>query len=342
MKLIQTPTLRNVKTYSATDSYDFKFDYRGSVQIVKNNLVIENTSNNIEIYNKTIDSFSLQHTVISNSFLNGQEYKAKIRVGDINNNWSDYSDWIVFNCYSHPTLVITSINNGIINNQNPLIQATYQQAENDLLNSYRFLLYDNLDNLLYSYPEKFDKLLQQQIEDLQNNNTYKIELKTLSENGMEYSSGLIPFVASYIEPKLASVINLSNLKDSASVEIVCHLIQIIGKVGSGSISYENDEWVNLLDGMVYFQDGFYIEDNFTLKLWCKQLPLNDVFLRLKGKQGEIYLKYQDNRIYLYKTIGTNVYYYIFSDEILPSNNDTVFISIQQKDNYCNIFAKVVI
>lgn len=339
--MIQTPVLQSIKTYSALDSYNFPFDYRGNVQIVKNNLIIEKTSDNTIIYNQTIESFAFQHIVNSNSLVNGIEYKAKIRVGDINNNWSDFSDWVVFYCYSHPILVITSIIDGIINNQNPLIQATYQQMENDLLNSYRYLLYDNLDNLLYSYPEKFDKLLQQQIEDLQNNNTYKIELKTLSEHGMEHSSGLIPFVASYIEPKLTSIINLSNLKDSASVEIACHLIQIIGEVGSGNISYEDDEWVNLLDGMVYFQDGFYIEDNFTLKLWCKQLPLNDVFLKLKGKQGEIILKYQDNRIYLYKTIGANVYYCIFSDEIFPTNNDTIFISMQQKDNYCNIFAKVV-
>ena len=152
---------------------------------------------------------------------------------------------------------------------------------------------------------------------------------------------MIPFVASYIEPKLSSVMNLTNLKDSASVEVLCHLIQIIGQVGSGNISYEDNDWINLLNGMIYFQDGFYIEDNFTLKLWCKQLPLNDIFLKLKGRQGEIHLKYQDNKVYLCKQVGS-VYYYIFSDEIYPTNDDVIYICIQQIDNYCNIFAKVVV
>lgn len=339
--MIQTPILRNVKTYSAIDDNDFEFDYRGSVQIVRNNLVIQRTSDDITVYDSTIESFALKHTVTGNSLSNGQEYKAKIRVGDINGNWSDFSDWIVFNCYSKPILSITSIVNGVINSQNPLIQATYYQNEGDTLVSYRFLLYDNLDNLLYTYPEKLDGLLQQQIEDLQNNKVYKIELKTLSEHNMESSSGLIPFVASYIEPKLSSVMNLRNLKESASVEVLCHLIQIIGEVGSGNISYEDGDWIDLSNGMIYFQEGVHIEDNFTLKLWCKQLPLNDVFLRLKSnRQGEIYLKYQYDKIYLYKQIG-NVYYHIFSDEIYPTENDVVYICIQQIDNYCNVFAKVV-
>lgn len=339
--MIQTPILYSIKSYSAIDTFNFDFYYQGSVQIVKNNLVIERTVDNIVVYDQTVESFALLHTVVGGSLANGYEYKAKIRVGDINNNWSDFSDWIVFSCFSYPNLQITSIIDGVINNQNPVIQAAYQQIENDLLVSYRFLLYDHLDNLLITYPEKLDGLLQQQVEDLQNNKTYKIELRTLSESGMESSSGLIPFVARYIEPKLASVVNLSNLKDYAGVEVTCHLIQIIGQVGSGTISYENDEWINLKNGVVYFQDGFYVDDDFTLKLWCKELPVNSTFLRLKGKQGEISLRYQDDKIYLYKTIGINNYYYIFSDEILPTSTDIVYIAIQHKDNYCNVFAKVV-
>ena len=99
-----------------------------------------------------------------------------------------------------------------------------------------------------------------------NNKVYKIELRTLSVHGMQFSSGLIPFVAQYIEPKFASAVNLRNLKDRASIEVACHLMQIIGEVGSGSISYEDNDWINLLNGYVYFQEGFYVENDFYFKV----------------------------------------------------------------------------
>jgi len=339
--MIQTPILNQIQTYSAIKSKDFEFFYRGSVQITQNNLVIQRTSDNYVVYNKTIDSFQYKHTVNANVLTNGTEYMAKIRVGDINNNWSDFSDWIVFYCYSEPILQITSIIDGVINNQNPLVTATYYQAENDELQSYRFLLYDNLDNLLITYNEKYGLPIEQQIENLQNNKVYKIELRTLSVHGMQSSSGLIPFVAQYIEPKFSSAVNLKNLKDRASIEVACHLIQIIGEVGSGSISYEDDDWINLLEGSVYFQEGFYIENDFTLKLWCKQLPVNSTFLKLMGRRGNIILKYEDNQIHLYKYVYDSLPYHIFSQEINPTNDDTVYICVQQKDNYCNLYVKVV-
>ena len=115
--LLQTPILQPIKSYSAIDTHDFGFYYQGSSQIVKNNLVIERTSDNSVVYNKTIDSFALFHTVTGGSLTNGYEYKAKIRVADINDNWSDFSDWIVFSCYSYPILNITSIIDGVINSQ---------------------------------------------------------------------------------------------------------------------------------------------------------------------------------------------------------------------------------
>lgn len=339
--MIQTPVLHPIQTYSALKSKDFEFFYRGSVQITQNNLVIRRTSDNSIVYDETINTFQHKHTVDANTLVNGTEYMARIRVGDINNNWSDFSDWIVFYCYSEPILTITSIIDGVINNQNPLITATYEQAEGDQLQSYRFLLYDNLDNLLITYNEKYGLPIEQQIENLQNNKVYKIELRTLSVHGMQFSSGLIPFVAQYIEPKFASAVNLRNLKDRASIEVACHLMQIIGEVGSGSISYEDNDWINLLNGYVYFQEGFYVENDFTLKLWCKQIPVNSVFLKMIGRRGNIILKYQDDEIHLYKYVYDTVPYHIFSQKIYPTNDDVVYICIQHKDNYCNVFAKVV-
>ena len=75
--LIQTPILYSIKSYSAIDTFNFDFYYQGSVQIVKNNLVIERTVDNIVVYDQTVESFALLHTVVGGSLANGYEYKAK-------------------------------------------------------------------------------------------------------------------------------------------------------------------------------------------------------------------------------------------------------------------------
>jgi len=60
-----------------------------------------------------------------------------------------------------------------------------------------------------------------------------------------------------------------------------------------------------------------------------------------GRRGNIILKYQDNEIHLYKYVYDTVPYHIFSQKIYPTNDDVVYICIQQKDNYCNLHVKVV-
>lgn len=342
---LTTPIITNlIQPFPATQSYDVTFNVVGGDQVVSNELEIQKTLDNLQVYLLKIDSFQFKHTIPQNTLVNGIEYKARLRTYNVSGQYSNWSNWVVFYCHSNPQITIPTIVDGKVNNQTVLFTGTYTQAENDLLQSYRFLLYNNLSNLIQSYEEKFDGLLQQEITSLENNENYYIELKTISVHGMEGTSGKIPFLAQYIAPQLTSAITLENLSDEASIKVTATIIQIIGQIGSGLISYENNELVNLKNGMIYFQDGFSLSGNFTLKLWLKNITENTIFLKLVSGLGILELKFEENRIHLYKYANNDVFkYHIWTNEtISPLSTDIVYIGLQQIDNYCNIYTQIVV
>ena len=74
-----------IKPFDATKDYEFIFYINGGNQILRNNLIIENMSTNIEVYNQTQESFSYKHKVLANTLVNGIVYKVKIRTGGLDN-----------------------------------------------------------------------------------------------------------------------------------------------------------------------------------------------------------------------------------------------------------------
>ena len=132
--MLTTPVLRKFNPFNATSDFLFKFDYKGSNQAAKNNLVIEKVDDNTVVYNQTQSTFSLQHNLPANTISNGINYRAKIRVGDINNNWSNFSDYIMFWVFDNPILAITTIdydNQNRVYNQTINFETTYSHPNSE-------------------------------------------------------------------------------------------------------------------------------------------------------------------------------------------------------------------
>ncbi len=331
------PILQEISTFSSINEKEITFQVFAGSQVVYNELEIQNNSNNTQVYLEKIQSFQFVHKVPANSLQNGIEYRARIRTYDVDNTTpSEWSDWVVFWCVDIPVVDVINITDGKINNQTYVFQGSYTQTH-DSLQSYRYKLFDMNKVLIRTFDEKFDGLLQQEITNLQNKQPYYIELITISTLGMLGSSGLILFVPDYIQPKLATVLNLSNRKDQAAIQITANIIQIIFDVKSGTYVFEDGEWINLKNGAIFAQEGLTMPSDFTLKLWCKNLPIGDEFLRIIGAQGDISCRFFDNRVHLYKTINNGLNYHIASNTIAtPAEHDILFIGLQQVGNYCNI------
>ena len=357
--MLFSPTLISpILPFPSTISHTFIFNVDSSGdQITQNNLVIENILDNSIVYNQIVESFQYSHSIDANTLINGTQYRAKIRVGNINNEFSDFSDSVVFYCFSTPLVSMSNITEGIVVNSSSVTPiGVFTQLEDEELESYRYYLYDSNSVLLSVSTEKFDGLLTHTFSGLKDNESYKIELKTYTVNSITTSSGLISFSVNYISPKFYSALELENINDRASIKINSHIIDIVGQVNSGEISYEDDEWVNLNSGSIYFDDGFNIENNFTLRFWCKYITEYETLIELISTSGgSIVVKYFNNQFHVFKNLSTLNPYYIYSDEIILSQyiltipgiiykyreDNTVCVQIQQYNNLMNINCEVI-
>src|SRR5699024_4705272 len=119
-------------------------------------------------------------------------YKARIKAGGANGEWSEWSDWVFFWVLEDPIVNITNIdylNQNRVYSQTVNFIASYNHPDDEQLQSYRFTLYDSNKNILNVYEEKYytdEVLLEQEVTGLSNGELYYIELKVFTVNQQEY------------------------------------------------------------------------------------------------------------------------------------------------------------
>jgi len=346
---LTTPLLSIILPFPSTQAQNFIFSYSGSNQATQNNLVIQKNIDNSVSYDQTIQSFALNHPLPINSLINGVEYKAKIRVGDVANNWSNFSDWIYFYVLSSPTILIPTIDiNNKVYNSTINFTATYSQLENELLQSYKFLLYNSNQNLLQTYSEQFSNgtipPISQEITGLENEELYYLEVKGISIHSQLSTSGLIAFTPFFITPRLITTLNVENLPSQGAIKLSVQLIQEIGQIDSGTVTFINNDWINLTSGQISFQDGFQLGSDFILKLWCKNIPDDTVFLKLVSEYGKIELIKYNNQIHGFKYLNglTTIIPHFISNVLVVGTNIEFMIYLQSLSNALEITQQLVI
>lgn len=341
---LQKPVIKNIIQFSAIQNYTLEFSVISGDQIVQNEIEIYNNSTNALVYTNKIDSFEFYQTIPANTLTNNVEYKIRIRTYNISSEYSDWSSYDVFWCLLPAVVSITNITNGKINNETYTFTGSYTNSNsNDGLQSYKFYLYDVENNMIGFSSEKFDGLLSYEFSSLRNGEIYKIEIKTISVLGMENTSGLIQFIPDYIAPKLNSILTVENIYDEGNIKLTANIISVLGVKVSGTVTYENNDWVNLLSGVIKFEEGFKFNSDFTLKIWCKNLVDNQIFLELFSPIGKIEIKRVGDRIegfkYVTDSLGIKlgtIFSKFVSNELSFLSTDILFIWVQHIDNLLDI------
>jgi hypothetical protein len=328
--------------FDATKDYTFYFTANGSSQITQNQIIICNSLDNSVIFNETLTSFQLQHLVPLNKLQNGNSYTIKVRTGNNTGEWSEYSNLVPFKCLSTPIISITNIINNTVNNQTFSFQASYSQTEGEQLQSYKFYLYDEDSNLIASSLETLysqDISLTHEFSGMENGSKYYIEFVATTIDNIQISTSKIEFTVSYITPRFSASLTLENKSEQGGVQIYAEVIQIIGK-SSGIISYINNEEVDLTKGMIDWQENFSIENNFTLKIWSRNIIQNIPYVNLYSPQGKIQLIFDGIMIHCYITMNNITTHMISNSITVNSENDIVFVFLQKNNEYVDIKAQV--
>lgn len=341
------PIVGTIRAFDATIDKVIEFTVQSGQQVIGNTIIIKNQETGEEVYNNYLQTFQYSHLIPANTLINGDNYQVTIQTSGINEGVSPISNPVQFKCLTTPQINISNIpSSGIVQSSNYNFTGNYYQEQGELLQSFEFNLYNNNNILLSTSGVKYSTDIQYTFSGLEDNSSYYIELIINTVNGMVVSTERILFNVDYIEPSFFTVNQLENLCDTGQIQISSNIIVIIGESFPIPPKYINNKEVDLKEKNSYvsFNDGFSINDNFTLKLIGRDFISNSEIIRLTGENKNIVLRWViDNytfdsevgfvELYVYNLDTSSFKYYIKSNYIgIPNETENIFIWLQNVDN----------
>ena len=285
------PIVNPIAAFDATKQQAITFVVIGGAQVVGNRLIIRNNQTGEIVYNQIQSSMKLEHILPANSLKNNNFYNAVIYTIDNGNDESVASVPIPFYCYTQPALTIDNIpSSGIIENGTYSFQGNYVQNEGELLNSYRFTLYDRNKTILAQSPLIYyntDPSLTYLFSGMSNNTSYYIELTGETVNSTILTSGVKSFTVRYIQPVSFAICDLVNDCENGYIQISSNIVAIDGKSNPTPPKYIDDKEVDLRepDSWVEWDSGFSIKNDFTLRAWGRDFNPYEPIITLSNQQN---------------------------------------------------------
>lgn len=343
------PILNQVPAWDATKGYTFTFNVVGGTQVAGSVLTIRDNETNVVVYEHTESSYNFVNTIPADVLTNGTNYNASLVTLDINLNQSVESNIIQFYCYTTPVINGLNIPSGdIVPSSEFPFEATYSQAQGEMLNTYRFTLYNASqieiatsgtmyatsitpsyqgDTVLIPLAYTFTGLL--------DNNTYYLKIEGLTANGMVATTDMVQFVVRYSVPSAFAQLTAINNCSEGYIRIESNVVLIDGTAFPEPI-YIDDQKIDLTrDGSyVIFDKGYEIPSNFTTQLWFSNPKDNSMLLEMVDMFDDGLRLYtiddQEDATKYYCVLIVDDGYIIKSGAILKSANACV--TIRRIDN----------
>lgn len=277
-----TPIGIQLGAFDASNEQTFYFNVgSGGNQVVKNTLTIKENSTNNTIYANTIESYNYNQTVPANTLINNNSYSFYFKTYDVDNNESNESAGILFNCFTTPTLTFTNlVNQQTIKNATFTFSAKYSQIESELLNYVKFTLYEyntltqttielaNSGELYSTQTPPID--FSWSHTEFEDSKSYKIKVEGYTLYNTFISSGLIDFDVVYSNPIFYSGFYVENKCDDGYNAITSSFTYNFGETNTTPIYLSN----SMLDLSPYgkycfWKNGFSIKKDFIYELWFK-------------------------------------------------------------------------
>lgn len=289
------PVLYEVPAFDGASPFLFTFAYSGN-QVFKNRLIIRNNESNVVVYDHTVSSFQLEHSLPPKSLVNGVCYNARIQVYDHEDQASEFSNPIIFYCFTTPIWIFANLEaNQIIHNSSYELRLTYSQPEGELLNSYQVFLYDfGYKEIFHTGVRYHTESLTATISGLADNTPYYVRAKAETVNHMQLDTGSIPISAEYVRPSFFAVVNLENIAAQGSIKIQSNIISILGSSNPDPPKFIDNEKVDLRkdNAWVKFDKGFSIDSDFTLQIIAQELSPYTEFLIMENDKHKLVLSYR--------------------------------------------------
>ena len=289
------PSLFVIPSFDSSVGITIKFSWLGN-QPVSNTIRIRNNNTNVIIYEKMLQTMKLEHTIPANSGLvNGTLYNVSVKVSDSNGVDSEWSDTLLFYCYSTPTFKINIEDGQIIQSQTYGVDLTYSQSEGEQLQSYRVKVLNSNQEVIYDSNTRYiiDTV---KITNLQDNNHYYIITTGETVNGMYISTGEIEFFADFVKSETYFVLDLQNMYDTGGVYMKSNIVSVEGE-SDYDVAYIDNEIADLTNNVVHFNKGFSISGDFSLFIRGEKFQPGKQIIRISGNDEIITVTYRYDDIF---------------------------------------------
>ena len=351
---LSKPQLYIDASYAFDARYEREFKYlwpSGNNQSVANTLIIRDNETNTIVYNTKQETLLLKHVLPANTLQNGKIYNVCIQVFDRDNNASEFSDTLIFKCYTTPTLSLNIVNEQVIRSSSYLFIVSYNQIEGEELQYYSLELYDGNKQRLYNTGAKYNIEAGITLSDFTDNTSYYIKAYGQTINHMEIETDFILFHVEYIKPELYSYMTVENRELYGDIQFTSFLVSIEGKGVNGEPTYIDGDYVDTINGTdIRFDDNFSI-NNGLISLVGRNFKINEPFLIMKNntyhtmtftwKYGTYEKENDIEKWYVeLKCVDNRVITYHMSNLILPpDDNKLLDIQIKIVNNYIDITVK---
>lgn len=274
------PILYNVAAFDASQSETFRFNVVGGDQVDRNKLTIKNNATLEVVYESTQTTMKFEHVLPANTLSNGVYYNATITTIGLDGAQSVPSQPIQFWCYTAPEFEFTNLGTGVVGNSSYSFMVSYAQAQNELLSSYVFNLYNDSNILISSSSTKYNTstpptIFSYLFVGLTNNTKYYIECNGVTAENTQITTGRIEFIVKYQSSSSSSYLTLTNNCQRGYISIQSNIIGIDGHYEKilhpeAEPTYINDKEIDLsasTKALVYWDSGFNFSNNFTASIW---------------------------------------------------------------------------
>lgn len=316
--MLITPSIKLFKSsLDANNDIFVEFYSKGGDQVYKNEIEVYDAETNLLAYKNITISFNLRQIIPPNSLKNGKRYKIKVRTYNVNNEVSNWSDYVNFKCSSIPKIALNPIDDNTVKNQTYLFRGTYSQAEGEPIMSFRFIVYDRYRNQLDTSPEIYSSNIEYEFTGFNDDENYYIEIKAKSNGNIEITTGLVEFYVKYVQPKMRTVLKLDNNKEKATVSIEINTIQVLFNSTNYTYSFNNG-FIDLHTDKIHTNKnfGFVLDsENWTMNLRFKAFADTKNILTMTSMLG--------NKIVIRRNVDRIVVEYWYGDILLITRPNSI-------------------
>ncbi len=269
------PIIHPIEPFDSSVGTEIKFTWQGN-QIYKVRCIVKNNETGITVYDQTQNTMKQSYVMPPNSgLINGTYYVSYITVFDINNNESNLQEiGTPFYCFNKPSFRLSVSDGEIIQTSAYKVGLNYSQTQGEALDSYSFTLYTYQKTVISSSGDIYNTSdMSYVISGLENAKQYYLRATGKTLHGITLDTGFILITVSYTIAQVFNTLELNNKPESGALEIKSNIVSAIG-ISEKDVIYIDDEYADLRDNSVTFDEGFEVRGDFT-KIFVFYKPIRN-------------------------------------------------------------------